>query len=500
MKNIAIINGIDVSAYVKEPLVGEKNTLDLMRQFSSSLPYVQKKIVLTSSDKQIIKGFELFSHKEWNTEELLKAIDSLSENFDTIFYFYADCPYLDPKLAEKMFSNHLKYMADYTYADGYPYGFSTEIIKTDIVNRLISLNKGEKNKISRQTIFDIIRKDINAFDIETELSPRDQRILRVSLCADTKRNFLQLKRIAALKKTDSPSICSLLDENSGILRTLPSYFSIQITGGCPQECSYCPYPLFGKKNGTLITENTEEMNPERFDLIISKISDFCEDAVISISLWGEPSRHSGITDIVKSVLNKDNLLLIIETSGIGWKPDILDQLCKLNTNSLKWIISLDAWTKEVYSLLRGDGFSEAYGTAETLMDLNKKNVYIQAVRMKENEDDLEHFYINWQKKTENIIIQKYDNFCGVLPDKKVTDLSPLKRFPCWHIKRDMNIRIDGKVPLCREDTNSGIISGNIFSDSLSEIWEKGQSIYINHLNEKYPEICRKCDEYYTFNF
>ena len=228
--------------------------------------------------------------------------------------------------------------------------------------------------------------------------------------------------------------------------------------------------------------------------------EFCEDAVINISLWGEPSLHSKIAEIAESVVTNGNLSLVIETSGIGWKPGILSRLSGFKKNPITWIVSLDAWTIKTYESLRSEGFQKAYETADALLKLCKDNVYIQAVRMKENEDDLEHFYLNWQKKTENIIIQKYDSFCGLLPERKVTDLSPLHRFPCWHIKRDMAILLDGSVPLCREDTSSGFILGNVFKEPLPVIWKKGQTYYLDHVAGNYPEICRKCDEYYTFNF
>jgi spiro-SPASM protein len=495
MNNIAIINGINLSNHAFARLFKEKNPLQMVCDFSKTLPDVKKIVLLLSGEPVKAEGIESVTGDFRTIKELLSKMAKESEGYENIFYFYGDCPFLDSSLAKKMFENHVKYMADYTFADGYPYGLTPEIIKSDIAGRLISLLKEEEIEITRQSIFEIIKKDINSFDIETELAPADQRLLRVQLCADTKRNTLLLKRIAEAGCTDPASICSLLDEKPAILRTLPSYFSIQITEQCPQTCTYCPYPLFGGK----ILEKKGEMAPEQFRLILDKISEFSDDAVINISVWGEPGLHSRIGEIAGSVCTNKKFSLIIETSGIGFKQEILTRLSSLD-NKPDWIVSLDAWTNTIYEKLRGNGFSEAYKTAELLLELSKDHVYFQAVRMKENEDDLEHFYLNWQKKTEKVIIQKYDNFCSMLPDRKVTDLSPLKRFPCWHLKRDMVILLDGTVPLCREDVSKGTVLGNIFTDEISGIWEKGNEYYLDHIMEKYPELCRKCDEYYTFNF
>ncbi|HET6451800.1 MAG TPA: SPASM domain-containing protein, partial [Spirochaetia bacterium] len=110
------------------------------------------------------------------------------------------------------------------------------------------------------------------------------------------------------------------------------------------------------------------------------------------------------------------------------------------------------------------------------------------------------FYRQWKTRTENVIIQKYDSFHGTLPDRTVADLSPLKRFPCWHLKRDMAILLDGSVPLCREDVHTSVRLGNAFHDELAVIWDSAREIHRSHLSGTYPGICAACDEYYTFNF
>ena len=88
----------------------------------------------------------------------------------------------------------------------------------------------------------------------------------------------------------------------------------------------------------------------------------------------------------------------------------------------------------------------------------------------------------------------------MLPQKKVTDLSPLNRFPCWHLKRDLHVLLDGSVPVCREDLTGEHSLGNIFSDPLEEIWERGKEWYEMHIAGEYPRLCGDCDEYYTYNF
>ncbi len=504
MKNIAIVNGLKLSSFAYNEIASGKNAPGMVSEYAGSIPGVEESILLLPEgpeDGASLPGFTCRRLSTCTLHELMLKLQELSEGYENIFYFYADCPFLDSELTERMFKNHQKYFADYTFADGYPYGLSPEILRPKVLKPLQDSATGcrahgQTAVIKRDSIFELIKKDINAFDIETEIAPSDLRVLRISLSADSKRNFLLLKRIYEHGGKTAVSICNILKEKPEIQHTLPALFSIQIVEGCPQLCTYCPYPKFSIKS----TGKKDEMRLSKFESLIHRIEDFCDDAVISISLWGEPSYHSNIMDIILSVLNRKHLRLFIETSCVGWNSNIFYEIAKRGGKSPDWIVSLDANTPEMYGQLRGPQFDEACAAIEILLTYFPGHVYVQAVRMKSNEEDLESFYRQWKKKTGNVIIQKYDHFCGYLPERKVTDLSPLVRFPCWHIKRDVNIYIDGRVPLCREDVNSQYNLGNVFSDDLEEIWSKMEKYYLAHLKKDYPEICKKCDEYYTFNF
>ena len=170
-----------------------------------------------------------------------------------------------------------------------------------------------------------------------------------------------------------------------------------------------------------------------------------------------------------------------------------------------WIVSLDAVTDGTYGRMRGG--EGTIGKASASIPLLQKyfpgNVYPQMVRTKENECELEKFYRYWKDggspSAGQLIIQKYDSFAGLLPDIKPADLSPVGRNPCWHIRRDMTILADGSVPVCREYMFEHII-GNVFSEDLETVWNKMTPYVSKDMKGDYDEKCRKCDEYYTFNF
>jgi spiro-SPASM protein len=495
MKNIAVINAVLVTPYAFQPILGNQNAFEKTAEFARTLPGVEtiavlgtKKLGAGASGKTIVRD-------SWSAKDLMTELKRLGQGHDNIFYFFADCPLLDKNCSQRMYENHLKYFSDYTFADGYPYGLSVEIIKTAILDPLLGLVK-ENDPLNRDTIFEVIKKDINAFDLETEIAPVDLRQLRVSLTADRKRNFALLKEVIAQGGTDEQSVLDVLLTKPEILRTLPSYISLQTVEGCPQVCSYCPYPVFRGD----IAGKKAELDLGSCEKIVKQVKDFCEDAYISISLWGEPALHSRIDELISMILSHEGLELVIETSGIGWAKEKLVALASALPRFPYWIVSLDSPTAPGYEKLRGKGFAEAEDCANTLLEVYTDHAFIQAVRMQDNEDVLEQFYREWKKKTDNLIIQKYDHFAHFIPERKITDLSPLRRLPCWHLKRDLSVFIDGTVPLCKEDVKATRKMGNIFTDSLETIWKKGEAVYLDHIKENYPALCKECDEYYTYNF
>lgn len=498
MGNVAVINLINRNGYFDFPFFSDNSVLERILSFRDSLPDIEATVFLLSTSLEGTGDAELIIRENWTEEILFDVFRDMAEKYDNIIYFWGDYPLLDSNLAVQMYENHLKYYAGYTFADGYPRGLSPEIIRTADIPLLYNLSRGSGKKIGRNSIFEILQKDINAFDIETEISPVDLRMYRVSLSCDNKRNSEQLKNLMDCGINDRDSLLEKIENCGEALRTIPSYYQIQIVDSCPQRCSYCPY-----REEAVDRNKGVSLSLDRYTGLLDRIVAFSDDAYIALSAWGEPSHHEDIVSIIKETLRRKSLELIIETSGLGWKEEdllsIADFLEK-NGGSISWIVSLDALDRDLYASLRGEGYDEAWRCAHRLIELFGDKCWVQAVRIKENEENLEDFYRYWKKTTENIIIQKYDWFCGMQEQRKITDLSPLNRDPCWHLKRDLFIRLNGDVPLCREDFSGSRILGNVYEGTLEGIWDEGAKIYKDHLKGEYSPLCRKCDEYYTFNF
>ena len=532
MKAVTVLYGGSLAKEAFIPLQGAgsggKNAFETALERAKSFPYAEKTVLL-GLEGAVYPGaawnpgadFQIIRKNQWTRKQVLEAISQIQAGYDIAYFAWADCPFLDPVLCGAITDRHVKYAAEYSYADGFPYGFAPELLSPGTAGVLFKIDKDGDIPPERDMLFQVIQKDINAFDIETEISPVDLRLHRLSLAADSARNLLLINRWLDASDLEGLSVnaenaAGIIEKKPEILRTLPSFYNIQVTESCPQSCSYCPWPKI-RDSSSHKHEGTGFMDSQKFGRLLDKIVDFSSDAVISLSLWGELALHPEKIELIRMVMERPSLSLVIETSGIGWKTDELLALAEILKNSPKrtgtllasplvWIVSLDSLDPARYKEIRGPGFAEASECTKQLFELFPGNAWVQAVRFKGAEDDIETFYRHWKDAVpgqSHVIIQKYDDFCGKLPKLQASDLSPVRRRPCWHLMRDVTIAVDGTVLRCREDL--GLWNGdkrpyNVFANSLAEIFESGGELYLEHAKCNYPGECADCDEYYTFNF
>lgn len=526
MRTLAVLNAIALTEYAFIPFAAGSSAFERSLAVLRGLAADEDILVLAGEGMAkearayLPPGIRL---EPEGTSATMKAVLDAVASFaaahsgaELVVYAHGDAPFLDQGLAERLIALHRKYRAEYTYADGYPVGFAPEILSARVLPNLAELAGRYDTPAERDGLFAVIQKDINSYDIETELSPLDLRSYRLSPVCDTKRNFSAAEALFAEGCRSAEDAVRIVPERAELLRTVPAFLWVQVVEGCPQACSYCPYPrMAGDPRG-----KAGFMPPERFEALIAEAQALCDDLVVDLSLWGEPALHPDFKALAESVLKRQRFSLIVETSGIGWKPGVAQAVAAMGGGRVHWIVSLDDLDDEGYRALRGDGRAEAEAFTRSLAALAPGQVNAQAVRMRGNEERLEGFYRGWKKDIEKVIIQKYDSFSGALPDLSVADLSPLERFPCRHLARDMAVLLDGSVPACKHclvpaalsggdasanaSANAPLAYAQVFGNAfgpggLRAAWDAMGAWYRRHAEGAYPDCCERCDEYHTFN-
>ncbi len=525
MKNIVVLYCCccdeSESSRIFDKNFGEKSAFDLVLDWAGKNG---EKIVLLSdslSAKKISdeasfkeKKCELVQKDSWSNSDVAHAVsESCSKNSaDFALLSFADMPFLNDYLTKELINIHTKYSAEYSFADGYPLGLTPEVIDKGCASIIAALCDDVQKEIgslpfSRDGIFSIMKTDINSFEIETMLSDEDYRMLRLEFSCADKINFEACKNAFRIKKDGekiglafAKSDTDDLFADSSLIKTVPSFYNVQISGKSSHASVYNPrIPV------------APDMKLEDFRSLVEKISAFSEKAVVSLSCFGEPLLHPDFAAFVDAVVSHKKLSLLIETDGTLVTQGLADSISEIlakngrGTDCINWIICLDAMEKSLYAKLHScpeTDFEKAVASVGILNQKFSGHVYPQMIRMKANECELEAFYRFWKEKTSpsggQLIIQKYNNFCGKLSDEKSADLSPLERNPCWHIRRDMVVLSDGSVPLCRQCYDAPL--GNCMEEGLDAIWKKFDEVLENHMNKIYSDTCRTCDEFYTFNF
>lgn len=476
----------------------------------------------------------LVKNNFWSIESLISHMADFCTEYNAGYavFTFADKPFLDSALTKEVLDTHTTYLAEYTFADGFPEGFAPEVIAAGTLKILSAILKERevelgKDAVSPESIFSVIKTDINSFEIESVIAPKDFRMLRLDFSCGTKQNTLACKHLfekAIEQKTDfcALSLTELAEKTASVQQTVPAYYGVQICTDYKTNALYNPAVRLEKGQ-----HEKKVMDVQQFKSLVKHIADFSETAVVGLSAWGDPLLIENLSEYIKAVLAYPGLNVLIETDGLFLNQEQIANIERVVRESavlprlhktlapVTWIVQLDAFTPKMYALMHQCNsieeatslFNEAVKNVSYLEEHFAGGVYPQMVRMNANEEELEPFFRFWHAKDSptkgRVIIQKYDSFCGILPDEKPADLAPLTRIPCWHIKRDMTILQDGTVPLCKEYMFEHSI-GNVFEEGVETVWKKTNKIVEEHIigarENNFKNKCKDCDEYYTFTF
>ena len=540
MKNLVVLYGGDLSSHAFEKVFDSECAFGRVLSWASKF---SEKIVLFLKDNSSVSeqvssiisqnsNIEVISHDCWTKSLFISEISSALKKYEaeSAIVSYADTPFLNEKLTSELIEMHSKYAAEYSFADGFPYGLAPEIIESGTASILSELSKtslkGEGEKaVDREALFSVMRGDINSFEIETLIADVDYRLLRFSFEASSKINFLACKNLFAEAQNQKIDLCdpyalsNLASKTPCVMQTVPAFYNIQISSKYNHK--YC----YSLENAGKNPSSKDFMDLSDFQKILSQIKDFSENAVVSLSAFGEPLLNPEFLQFALEVINQNDenhkISLLIETDGLLVCEELASKIAesaKSKNVEVNWIVYLDSVDKSMYANLHNcseNDFEKALAAIPLLENHFENHVYPQFMRMKTNENQLESFYRFWKEKESpskgELIIQKYNSFCGSLPDLKSADLSPVNRLPCWHLRRDMTILADGTVPFCFQFAFAQN-AGNILTDGIAVVWAKFSEILKNHLvfvdelnsektdSNSADNKCGICDESYTFNF
>ncbi len=436
---------------------------------------------------------------------LLEDIFNIHKDFQSIVYFDSLFPLWDTKITSNIFSNHTSYRADYSYGENLPPGISPSIFS----RTLIDIFKIENKKVFSEQKFlmplsNYIEKNINDFHVEIHYEEPDLRVLRLDFSSKNLRSLIKIEQILKkLSKNKSPyqQLNALLKASPEILYRAPTYLEIELIQDCEYKCIFCPRQYLDLK--------TQVMSETVFTQVKKYLKSGLRDTSICLGGLGEPLQHQEISEIIKDFLDQESLhFLIIETNGY-YLEKVFSIIKHKNFKKTQWIININGLKN--YGFIHGVDSSYREKVKDNLKVFTEnlkthnsnylEQVHLQMLKINENEKEVDSVDKLAQDLGVNFLLQKYNSYIALMPERRVSDMTPLERFPCWHLRRDLLIRANGDVSFCKQDIQNNHTLGNLNEKSIQSIWNQRREHWINHFQGNYSTVpdCQACDEYFTFN-
>lgn len=414
-----------------------------------------------------------------------------------------DSPFFDTDVLKEMSELHIKYLAEFTYSENLPEGFTCEIISGELMKQIPDI------KENTLPLSKVIKSNINQFDVELYYREPDIRDKRLNFRLSSARERKIMENLAGAKGgiPHYSEIRDVIKSNPATVFTAPSYIEIEITGECSLDCIFC----FRKTLGNV----HQRMSTDTLNKIVEGMRGYNLPYTVCFGGSGEPADHPDYYAMM-DIICREPLAeqLIIETNGIKADANFKSYISAPERSKVKVIINNNGMDQPSYKRLHGtDAFDTVLANIISLNELNKggERIYIQIMKINETDEFtggdeqrsyLDKFYDFWEKHKVPVILQKQDTYFGRIKDRRYSDLSPLKRIPCWHLQRDMYILSDGTVTYCKQDIDGEKAYGNINSSGFEEILSAQKKAFEENYSGKFPSKpdCKNCDEWYTFNF
>jgi spiro-SPASM protein len=456
-------------------------------------------------------------HTESTIYDLLIHAQEQFTQQDHIIFIHSHYPLFLITAMQQALQTHLDELAEYTYFENYPKGIGVEILSSFTLQKITQIASGNNEPLNEGSIQRLINFDINAYDVEIMLSPEDRRKDRLTLAADTKRNTTILKNLLDelslddLSQINCMDIYRILDSKPAVKRPFPTYVEVELTNHCESHCTICPRTLTNRPQGFMDLTSAGHL--------AKSLADWCGEVVVGFSGMGEPLEHPQFIEILHAFLDQKSIRVVLETNGFRFTPELLKEImAHPHHHHFDCIFALDAVDEETYLNIRGvDWFDQVEEHLINALRVNREHTYIQFIHLKENEKQIASMRQRWHDYEDRLIFQKYNAFCGLMPAQNPLDLAPIRRFPCWVLGREMYIGWDGMVGMCKQDVSRTYSLGTLkyhdtnLKNELEHIWEQGTTLFETHhhcygmadqspKSCQEPNLCKSCDEWYTFSF
>lgn len=257
---------------------------------------------------------------------------------------------------------------------------------------------------------------------------------------------------------------------------------LEITNGCNLNCDFCI------KN----TRNVTNIRIDNYKYIIDKIKDYTKE--IYMHILGEPLMHQNINEFI-NYANERGLLVNITTNGyliekIRNNHNIHRLNISLHSYNRKYKLDIDTYLQNIFDVI--DNIRDETFVSLRLWVRGEYTSYILKYINKRYHTKIDNINDNSKIKiTNNLIIDTFHEF--IWPDLNNNYYSEVGK--CQGLIDHIGILSDGTIVPCCLDSKGIINLGNIYQDTLEDIFKKERVIKMIagfKNNRKCEALCRHC--------
>lgn len=284
--------------------------------------------------------------------------------------------------------------------------------------------------------------------------------------------------------------------------SFPIHLDIELSYRCNLRCIMCP---FGNPNFKHPPYKGQKL---KVDVVKKIIKEGVPQGLSSVrfSMINEPLLDKPLPDLISYAKEVGVIDVFITTNGMLLSEEKSRALIQSGLTHI--MVSLDAATPETYSVIRvGGDYEKVVKNIENFVKIrNELGSHLPLLRlsflkMKPNAHEVDQFTKMWVGKVDYIAISCYINVVGDSETNKklateVGTMKGIKNYGCWHPWARCSIFSNGDIFPCCSSFGRATPVGNIYEDSISNIWQSDTVKHIQDINKAGEyfkcETCLRC--------
>jgi spiro-SPASM protein len=405
---------------------------------------------------------------------------------------------VDPEIIDRQIEQHLSHRDDYKIAfTQTPPGLSGAILTLDLLGQLAQT--GQLAGSALAYLPDSPKPDFISRPCNLSLDPSITQ-MAVRLICDSNRSMNLMDQL--LNELPEESLCAktIVDwvRQNGLrhLSHWPDEIEIELVSGWATPSSYRPTSDRGRG----------PIDAERLMSRIAELTGECDDLLVTLGGFGEPTKHPEFGRIVAGLKEAGVWGICLATAGL-FDEKTAETIVDLPIDVV--LVHLDVPEPALYQQVMGvDGYQKVIGNIDRLLGLRGERrqplplVIPEMVKTHATIELMEEFAKTWTRRVGWGVIQGYSDYAGQLGDLAVSSMAPPRRRPCRRLWSNMTILADGNVAVCDRDFQGKTVVGSINNHRLIDLWQGQQlgDLREAHLAGRYEanNLCPACRHWHRY--